>query len=167
MKLLLARGEREIAAEIEPMAGGYALTLDGRRVMVEGTVGASMRVLLDGRPVDATARREGLDVVVELRGRAYRFRPRDARAPKLTRRGGGADLARGELHAPMPGLVVEVLTQVGEEVAAGTPLVVVEAMKMQNALVATVSGRVTAIAVKPGTAVDSGQLLLTVTAEGT
>ena len=103
--------------------------------------------------------------MVELRGRAYRFRARDARAPKLARRGGGADLARGELHAPMPGLVVGLLAQVGDVVVAGTPLVVVEAMKMQNALVAPVSGRVAAIAVKPGVAVDSGQLLVTVAAE--
>src|SRR5678816_3336111 len=119
MKLLLTHGDREIAAEIEPSGSGYSLTLDGRRVLVEGMVGPSMRLLLDGRPVEATARRDGADVVVELRGRAYRFRPRDARAPKLARRGGGADLARGELHAPMPGLVVEVLAQVGDEVAAG------------------------------------------------
>lgn len=165
MKLLLSHGDRDIAAEIEPEGSGYAVTLDGRRVIAQGSVGAAMRLLLDGRPLEASARRDGLDIVVELRGRAYRFRARDARAPKLQRRGGGADLARGELHAPMPGLVVDVLAQVGDTVAAGTPLVVVEAMKMQNALVAPVSGRVAAVAVKPGVAVDSGQLLITVTAE--
>jgi len=165
MKLVLLHGDREIAAEIEPAERGYAVTLDGRRVAAEGSVGPAMRLLLDGRPVDATARREGLDVVVELRGRAYRFRARDARAPKLAPRGGGSDLARGELHAPMPGLVVDILVQVGETVAAGSPLIVVEAMKMQNALVAPVSGKVAAIAVKPGVAVETGQLLITVAAD--
>lgn len=165
MKLLLIHGEREIAAEIEPVGSGYAVTLDGRRVTAEGAVGAAMRLLLDGRPVDATARREGQDVVVDLRGRAYRFRTRDARAPKLTRRGAGSDVARGELHAPMPGLVVDILVQVGETVAAGAPMIVVEAMKMQNALVAPLGGRVAAIAVKPGVAVETGQLLITVAAD--
>ena len=164
MKLLLVQGEREIAVEIEPKASGYALTVDGRPVTAEGSVGPSMRLLLDGRPVEATARRDGLDVVVELRGRAYRFRARDARAPKLARRGGGADLARGELHAPMPGLVVEVLAEVGDSIEAGAPLVIVEAMKMQNALVAPVSGRVSSVSVKAGVAVETGQLLATVTA---
>jgi biotin carboxyl carrier protein len=44
-------------------------------------------------------------------------------------------------------------------------VIVVEAMKMQNALPAPLSGRVAAIAVTPGTAVDSGALLLTITPE--
>jgi biotin carboxyl carrier protein len=43
--------------------------------------------------------------------------------------------------------------------------VVVEAMKMQNALVAPVNGRIAAIAVKPGQPVETGQLLITVSAE--
>jgi biotin carboxyl carrier protein len=63
----------------------------------------------------------------------------------------------------MPGLVVEVLVEVGEVVEAGRPLVVVEAMKMQNALAAPVSGTVCAIAVAPGAPVDTGQLLMTLT----
>ena len=106
----------------------------------------------------------GIDVVGDWRGRASLSRARAAPAPKLARRGGGADLARGELHAPMPGLVVEVLAEVGDMVEAGAALVVVEAMKMQNALVAPVSGRVATIAVKPGVAVETGQLLATVSA---
>jgi biotin carboxyl carrier protein len=165
MKLLLQQDDRERAAEVEASGTGYAVAIDGRRVAVEGTVGAALRVRLDDRPVEATARRDGDDVVVELGGRSYRFRTRDARAPRLARRGRGSDLARGELHAPMPGLVVEVLARVGDEVEAGRPLVVVEAMKMQNAFVAPVSGRVASISVTPGTPVESGQLLVTVHAE--
>ncbi|HEX7077632.1 MAG TPA: biotin/lipoyl-containing protein [Candidatus Eisenbacteria bacterium] len=165
MKLLLGRGDRERTAEVVPEGAGFAVTIDGHRVAVDGTVGAAMRVRLDGRPVEAFASRDGAEVVVEIAGRAYRFRTRDARAPKLGRRGGGRDLARGELHAPMPGLVVEVLARVGDEVEAGRPVVVVEAMKMQNAFVAPVSGRVTSVSVTPGTPVESGQLLLTVASE--
>jgi biotin carboxyl carrier protein len=63
----------------------------------------------------------------------------------------------------MPGLVVEILTAIGERVEAGRPLVVIEAMKMQNALPAPLSGKVTVVAVTKGTAVDSGALLVTVT----
>jgi acetyl-CoA/propionyl-CoA carboxylase biotin carboxyl carrier protein len=165
MKVVLDRGDREIAAEVVPHGAGYAVALNGRRLLVEGAIGPSMRVLVDHRPVEATARRDGASVIVEIRGRAYRFRVRDARAPKLARRGGGADLARGELHAPMPGMVVEVLAHVGDQVVAGAPLVVVEAMKMQNAFVAPVTGRVASVAVRPGTAVESGQLLVAVTPE--
>jgi len=102
-------------------------------------------------------------IVVERRGRTFRFRVRDPRAPKLSRRRSLEDASRGELHAPMPGLVVQVLTHEGEEVEAGRPVVVVEAMKMQNALVAPLTGRVRSIPVTPGTAVETGQLLLAIT----
>ena len=64
------------------------------------------------------------------------------------------------LKAAMPGKVVRVLVTVGDEVAAGQGIVVVEAMKMQNAFVAPLTGRVTRIEVKPGMPVESGQLLL-------
>lgn len=165
MKVLLQDGDRERVAEVEAAGSGYAVTLDGRRITVEGAIGPTLRVRIDDRPVEATVRRDGPDVIVEVRGRSYRFRTRDARAPKLARRGRGADIARGELHAPMPGLVVEVLARVGDEVEAGSPLVVVEAMKMQNAFVAPVTGRVASISVTPGTPVESGQLLVTVSAE--
>lgn len=154
--------EREI--EISPAGDGFAVTLEGTETTVVGAVGAPTRALIGGRPVEASVRREGDLVVVELRGRRYEYRVRDARAPRIARRR-QAETARGEVHAPMPGLVVEVLAAVGDFVEAGRPLVVVEAMKMQNALPAPLAGRVTAIAVAAGTPVESGALLLTVTPE--
>jgi biotin carboxyl carrier protein len=154
----------ERAAEVVPRGDGFDVALDGAPSTVEGMVGAETRALVDGRPVEASVRREGDAVVVELRGRRYAYRLRDARAPKIARRR-HEDAARGAIHAPMPGLVVDVMASVGELVEVGRPLVVVEAMKMQNALPAPLSGRVTAIEVSPGTAVESGALLLTVTPE--
>ncbi|MBI4364280.1 MAG: hypothetical protein HY568_02525, partial [Candidatus Latescibacteria bacterium] len=51
---------------------------------------------------------------------------------------------------------------VGDEVEAGRPVIVIEAMKMQNALPAPLSGRVASIPVAPGTAVETGQLLVAI-----
>jgi len=163
VRILVARGSREREIEIEPSGTGYRVTVDGRLRLVDGRLGPSMRVLLDSRPIEATVRHDGAEVIVEFSGHAYAFRTRDARAPKLGRRERGEDLTRGELHAPMPGLVIEVLAQMGEQVEAGQALVVVEAMKMQNAFVAPLAGKVTRISVKPGMPVESGQLLVTVT----
>ena len=166
MKLILARDDREHSIQVEPKGSGFTVRLGDRTLEVDGTVGRSMRVRIDGRPVEASVRRDGLDFLVELRGNAYRFRPRDSRAPKLARRGTNAERVRGELHAPMPGLVVDVLVQKGDPVEAGQPVVVVEAMKMQNALVAPIRGRVAAVVAAKGATVDSGALLLTVIPEG-
>ena len=167
MKILLSggRGGEDLEVTVEPEGSGYRVTLRGRTCHVEGTVGAEMRVRIDARPVEAWVSLQGHALAVERNGRVFRFRIRDPRAPKLARRPAQEDSSRGELHAPMPGLVVQVLTHEGEVVEAGHPLVVIEAMKMQNALVAPLKGRVRAIPVAPGTAVESGQLLLAITPE--
>ena len=65
-----------------------------------------------------------------------------------------------ELRAPMPGLIREVRLQVGDRVSAGTPALVIEAMKMENLLFVAGEGVVEAIFVSPGTAVEKGALLL-------
>ena len=64
------------------------------------------------------------------------------------------------LVAPMPGLVVRVNVQPGDEVQPGQPLVVIEAMKMENELRATAAGKVSAVRAKPGEAVEKGEVLV-------
>lgn len=64
------------------------------------------------------------------------------------------------LLAPMPGLIVRVNVSVGDEVPAGHGLVVMEAMKMENELRAASPGRVSAVRVQPGVAVEKGAILV-------
>jgi biotin carboxyl carrier protein len=64
--------------------------------------------------------------------------------------------------APMPGKVLRVLVAVGQEVAVRQPLVVVEAMKMENELASPKAGRVREIAVSEGASVEAGRLLVVV-----
>ena len=70
---------------------------------------------------------------------------------------GGQD---GGLVAPMPGKVLEVLVAVGQEVAAGEALMVLEAMKMEHRIVATEDGVVTALHFAEGDQVVQGAPLL-------
>jgi propionyl-CoA carboxylase alpha chain len=70
-----------------------------------------------------------------------------------------ATLAEGSLVAPMPGTVTAVHVAVGDAVAAGQPLLVLEAMKMQHPVVAGASGVVRSLDVVPGTQVDAGAVL--------
>jgi len=62
--------------------------------------------------------------------------------------------------APMPGLIVRVNVSAGDAVEAGQGVVVMEAMKMENELRATSSGKVKSVEVSPGTAVEKGTLLV-------
>ena len=64
------------------------------------------------------------------------------------------------LIAPMPGLVVRVNVQPGDEVQPGQPLVVIEAMKMENELRSSTPGFVAAIRVAAGVAVEKGAVLI-------
>jgi biotin carboxyl carrier protein len=64
------------------------------------------------------------------------------------------------LVAPMPGMIVRVNVQAGEQVVPGQGLVVIEAMKMENELRATSAARVKAVLARPGSAVEKGALLV-------
>jgi glutaconyl-CoA/methylmalonyl-CoA decarboxylase subunit gamma len=66
----------------------------------------------------------------------------------------------GYVTAPMPGRVVKILVKEGDEVDAGAPVIVVEAMKMENELLADKAGRVARILAAPGQTVEGGALLV-------
>jgi 3-methylcrotonyl-CoA carboxylase alpha subunit len=70
------------------------------------------------------------------------------------------DQEETELTAPMPGRVVAVLVQEGQTVTKGTPLVVMEAMKMEHTIVAVVEGRVDQVLVKVADQVSEGAQLI-------
>lgn len=112
----------------------YLVDLDRRRAGVQATVGASEAML---RVEDAMHRRL---------------------AQAAQPRGGGA---RGEtIRAPIAGKVVKVLVAPGDQVAPGTAVIVLEAMKMENELVAERGGTVKSIAKQAGQAVDTGDTLV-------
>ena len=76
--------------------------------------------------------------------------------------GAGAGSGPQRLVAPMPGKVVRVLVTAGDRVTASQPVVVVEAMKMENELRASREGTVAEIHVREGMSVDAGALLLVI-----
>ena len=62
--------------------------------------------------------------------------------------------------APMPGLVLDIMIENGQEIEKGTPILILEAMKMENVLKAAASGFIESIEVEKGNAVEKGQLLV-------
>lgn len=135
-----------------------ALPGDGRFLVVLG----------DRSAAGFAGRRDGA-WHIELEGRAYRFRVDDERTHEL--RELTAETAPGEaaseVRAPMPGLVVRVAVGAGDTVATGDPLVVMEAMKMENELRAERAGVVAEVHVIGGTTVDRDDLLVTFELEST
>jgi 3-methylcrotonyl-CoA carboxylase alpha subunit len=143
-------------------------------VTVDGTAHALARVAcgsagpgvetivfeLDGRPRRAVVVRRRDAVLVAIDGRTYAFATGDdARSAGATGRAGSEIVV-----APMPGKVVSVLVAPGDVVEVGQPLVVLEAMKMENTLVAEVAGEVRTVTVTAGAMVEAGTVVVEVTA---
>ena len=70
--------------------------------------------------------------------------------------------AANTMPAPMPGTILKVLVNVGDTVSENQPLMILEAMKMENEIVAGMAGTVSAIHVSSGQAVDAGDNLITI-----
>ena len=84
--------------------------------------------------------------------------PAPAAAPKAAAGAAGAVAVK----APMPGNILDVKVKAGASVKAGDVLVILEAMKMENEIMAPCDGTVTSVSVTKGTAVESGALLCTI-----
>ena len=65
-----------------------------------------------------------------------------------------------DLKAPMPGLVLDILVKEGDKINKGDTLIVLEAMKMENALKAIADATVKKVSVKKGNTVDKNQVLV-------
>jgi acetyl-CoA/propionyl-CoA carboxylase biotin carboxyl carrier protein len=136
--------------------GGYARSVEAAGAELNGDCRAAEQ---EARtvPVEVDGRRFVVTVVEpEHPGRTRLRARRAAMAERAARQQGAVDVVR----SPMQGTVLKVNAEVGDEVAVGQVLVVVEAMKMENEIVAHDAGQVEEIAVAPGDQVTSGQLLI-------
>ncbi len=168
MRLVLTLGGESVAVDVTERDGRYEVRLGEERVEVDARIPASgpVSLLVDGESwlVDLAVA-EG-EVVVVIAGQPERVQV-EAAGGAGGRRGGRAGGGRGQrLLAPMPGRVVAVHVRPGDRVEAGTPLVVLEAMKMENEFRATAEGRVSEVAVAPGQAVNAGDVLVVVSPDG-
>jgi 3-methylcrotonyl-CoA carboxylase alpha subunit len=113
---------------------------------------------LDDDPIRAGFASDGLEVRISLHGTAYELSkpyPPDVDAIG----GSAAEVAAGGLTAPMPGTVVKVLVEEGEEVEEGQLVLVLEAMKMEQPVTAPHAGRVASLPYGEGALVPGGAVL--------
>ena len=158
--------------EIEGKVRRVELTRDGSRVqcrvdgrLIEADVAeiaaGNYSVLVEGKSVEARVEPRGAGLQILSGGREFLAEVRD---PRRYRRGGAGHAVAGSQNvvAPMPGKVVRVLVKVGDAVAAGQGIAVVEAMKMQNEVKSRNAGTVQKVLVEAGRTVNSGDVLAVV-----
>lgn len=160
MELQYALPDGDASVRVDPTESGYTITIlrSGQgpavyRVEALGLKHGRLTLQIGTRRLHAHVARQGNTSYVALAGKNWRFDPPRPRG----RRG---DAAGGSLTAAMPGKVLDVLVQIGQPVAAGAALVILEAMKMELRVAAPAEGIVTQIYVQPGDVVDQGQKLV-------
>jgi biotin carboxyl carrier protein len=165
-RLGAARGDRPLAAAVRLRVRPTSRTAlpDDEMVVVDATADTAV----DGPPAAlGDHRRVGETDVVEVVVDGWRFELEvenaaraELRERATRRRAAVAGEGPLEVRAIIPGRVVSVAVATGDAVTAGQPLLVLEAMKMQNELRASRDGTVARVATAPGTTVEVGDLLL-------
>jgi len=158
-----AEGGETLEIDVKELpSGGLDVRAVGARVDVDvELVGNALSVRVDGRVIDLTVEGTPPELGVVASGhrsyvRVESDRQRAAAAAMGRAGAGGEDLVR----SPMPGRVVRVMVAAGDTVEAGQPLVVIEAMKMENELKSKRAGRVAEVLVAAGAAVEGNAKLL-------
>ncbi|AUN93980.1 acetyl-CoA carboxylase biotin carboxylase subunit [Pseudazoarcus pumilus] len=158
-------GEREHAVSVEPLAGGLAVTHEGRALRIESDwnfTDVLFEARIDGAPVCMQVERRGLGWAISHFGLQVEAQVLSARAAELLARmpvKQTPDLT-GFVLSPMPGLLREVMVAQGQEVKSGEKVAVIEAMKMENVLRAERDGRVKCIHAQVGASLAVDDLIL-------
>jgi 3-methylcrotonyl-CoA carboxylase alpha subunit len=155
MRISLRHKQHHIAVDVHPEGGSYRIGIGETEHVVEAHYidETTMMLVVDGRRHHVAIARKGKERLVAIDGEIYQFAPESGSAGHV------ATFAPPEIIAPMPGKVLQVLVKAGDHVAAGDGLLILEAMKMENRLVAEAAGTVTEVRVTEGAMVDGGQVL--------
>jgi acetyl/propionyl-CoA carboxylase alpha subunit len=154
MRLVCGDDARDVSLREGP--DGLVVNVDGQASAIDvREAGPGTFVLRQGARVETFhCVRDGKDVHLFWRGTAYRLRE-EAERPRAAHRAGPSGL-----EAPMPGRVIAVKAEPGQRVARGQELLVVESMKMENAIRAPREGRVKSVAARVGEMVGPGVVLV-------
>ena len=164
MKLIANISGTQHELEIKRDGSRVVAEIDGREVEVEASALQPGVYLLraegqvyECRVAHNEAKRESLEITVG--SHAYNLTLADPKRLRSSAQLSAHADGTVQIAAPMPGKVVRVLVEAGVEVEAGTGIVVVEAMKMQNEMKSPKAGKVTSINFAPGATVNAGDVL--------
>lgn len=165
-RYLVKVGEREFDIELEYRSEKYYAVIDGAKVEISSfRLGESRSVLLiGGQSLEVDVRANGYDLhkTVFMKGHEITVDIEDYNLAQLRKTAGMASASAVEkvIRAPMPGLVLAVKTGVGDRVAKGQALLIIEAMKMENVIKAPTDGIVKEVRVTGGTSVEKDDALV-------
>ena len=162
MKYITTIDGKEFSVEI---IDDRHVSVDGKIVEVDFESVESQPVfslIVDGKSYEAYVYEGEEDLEVLVKGRLYHSRVEDERERRLRASSstGVVDSGRFDLKAPMPGLIIAISVEEGQEVEKGDVLLILESMKMQNELKSPRDGVIGQIRVAVGDSVEQRQKLL-------
>lgn len=166
MKYHAAIDGKTYEIEVSKNGDGLVATVDGRETKVDfqRVRGAASWSLLVGDKSFALSfepRPDGVAVTVASESYLVNVVDERTRTARAVSRGAGHGNGAKAVLSMMPGIVREVLVEPGQEVAAGVPLLILEAMKMENEIRAPLDGTVKKVHVTANQTVNKGDALVT------
>lgn len=165
MKYSVRWGEREAEVEVAERDGALFVRLDGEEwIPVDLSCvepAEKYSVLLGPRSFFVTIDGDAQAMRLGVAGRVFDVEVEDERERALRAVAGGRAGRGGVVASVMPGIVRRVDVREGDVVEEGARLVVLEAMKMENEILAEEGGRVVAVHVEEGATVETGDPLVT------
>lgn len=150
--------EVEIKADQQIRVENQQLTADFQSVADQPVYS----LILDGDSFEASiyATETGFQVLVQ--GQLFEVQVEDERQQRLRQSSSTPQIRSGDIHikAPMPGIVINILVEEGQNVAQGDNVIILESMKMQNEIKAPRDGTVNRLRVNAGESVDQNQIML-------
>lgn len=163
MKYFASVGDHTFEIEIieeEVFVDGEPITVDLR----QSGVTQLYSLLLDDASFEMLVEETAQSHDVTLRGEQFRVQIEDERTRRLNagRQGPAAPQGDYAVRAPIPGMIVKVLVQDGDEIIEDQPLIILEAMKMENEIRAVRSGVVRKVEVAAGQSVEQEAVLIVI-----
>jgi biotin carboxyl carrier protein len=159
MKYRLERADQVIEVDVELTDAGYVLRgPDGKPELIRLSARAdgSQHAITPWGDIELTSARRGAEVWADLPGRRLTARVERVRPSRGMAASAGA---AGAVRAPMAGKLLRLDARLGDAVKAGQTLAVIEAMKMENELVAPLDGVVVELGQAAPSAIDKGALI--------
>ncbi|MCP4581810.1 MAG: biotin/lipoyl-binding protein [candidate division Zixibacteria bacterium] len=157
--------EKDYKLEIVEEAKSLKVSLNGRTIKLDNhksVIGQLTMFLQENQPIELELSRDNGVYDCWLNSRLARCEVIDEKTAKFAKLMGvtaGASKTK-VLKAPMPGLIVNIEVEVGQEVAKGDGLIIIEAMKMENELKASQAGKIKHIKIINGQAVEKNQVMI-------
>ncbi len=163
MKLNARLGKESFKINIERNGENYRILLNDREysIQVRKVEQSFYSLLIDNKAYELSVDKEGDRNLVEVGGDVFSVEIFDAAYSK-ERKTGEEPEGKQIIKSIMPGKVIKIIANIGDEVKEGQGLIIMEAMKMENEITSPKSGRVVDIRVQEGNTVESDAELIAI-----